>query len=241
MELTYDNRTGRPPGRGVTALGLVLPGVRRVRAQAGPCADHWAAHNRAVLARPGRRWVVLGDSMAQGVGGTTPEHGWAGVVEQRLREAGLELDLVNLSATGARVPDVLEQQLPVLDALLAEDDVAGVTVVIGSNDLFGGRVHSAALPGAMRELLERLPDGSVVATLPQPRAAARAANRWIEQASAAGRIRVIDLRTSGPDSWKGKVAADMFHPNDVGYEALADAIEPVVRRALREGRLAGER
>lgn len=238
MELTYDNRTGRPPGRGVTALGLVVPGVRRVRAQAGPCAEHWVAHNRAVLARPGRRWVVLGDSMAQGVGATTPERGWAGVVQARLRTAGQELDLVNLSATGARVPDVLAQQLPVLDALLAEDDVAGVTVVIGSNDLFGGREHSSALPAAMRELMDRLPDGSVVATLPQPRAAARGANRAIEAAAATGRIRVIDLRTSGPDSWKGKVASDMFHPNDIGYEALADAIEPVVRRALRDGLLA---
>lgn len=239
-ELAYANRTGRPSGPVVRLLGTVLRGVREVRAQADPYADAWHADNLEVLADPGRRWVALGDSMAQGVGGTTHRHGWAGVVARRLQDAGRDEQLVNLSATGARVPDVLEQQLPVLDALLARGEVAGVAVVIGSNDLFGRRRHAEALPEAMRELVDRLPDGAVVASLPQPRRAARAANRWIDAAAAAGRVRLVDLRVDGPRSWKGLVAADFFHPNDAGYEGLADAIEPVVRRAL-EGGLVGRR
>lgn len=239
-DLAYDNRTGRGPGRGVRLLGVVLRGVARVRGQADAYADTWHERNRAALAeiaaaRAGRRLVVLGDSMAQGVGGSSPDAGWAGVVAARLAAAGHDLTLLNLSATGARVDDVLRQQLPVLEALPPVPDGAGpdlVVAMIGSNDLFAGRAHRRALPGLMRELVDRLPDGAVVATLPQPRAAARAANRAIDAAVAAGRLHAVDLRTSGPSSWRGLVAEDFFHPNDEGYRALADAVEPVLEHVL---------
>ncbi len=40
------------------------------------------------------------------------------------------------------------------------------------------------------------------------------------------------MRESGPTSWRGRLAEDFFHPNDAGYAALADALEPAVRAAL---------
>lgn len=231
IDFPYDNRTGRGPGRIVRTLGLVVPGVRRVRGQADPYADAWRAHNLAALALPGRRWFVLGDSMSQSVGATSYDAGWVGQLGRRLAATGDPVTVVNLSASGARVPDLLAQQVPVLTALEPRpDDV--VTVLIGSNDLFGGRMHSAALPAAFAKLLERLPTGAVVATLPQPRDAAEQVNLLIDAAAAAGRVHVVDMRTSGPDSWWGKVAADFFHPNDAGYTAIADAFEPVVRQSL---------
>ncbi len=46
----------------------------------------------------------------------------------------------------------------------------------------------------------------------------------------------MDLRTDGPDSWRGRLAADFFHPNEAGYAAITDAFEPVVRDALLRGR-----
>lgn len=235
-ELTYANRTGRGPGRAVRALGVVVPGVSRVRAQAEPYADYWHRRNLEVLARPaaGRRWILTGDSMLQGVGASAPQAGLVGQLEERLRAAGHRLDLVNLSATGARVPDVIDQQLPVMRSLVAapEDTPDLVTVLIGSNDLFGGRVHREQLPEAMRRLVELLPHGAVVTTLPQPRAAAREANRHLDDAADDGRIRLVDLRVAGPASWKGKLAPDFFHPNDAGYAAMADAYEPVLLDAL---------
>lgn len=237
LDLPYDNRTGRGPGRVVRTLGLLVPGIRRVRAQADPYAREWSARNRAALTRPGRRWIALGDSMSQGVGASSPDAGLVGVLASRLRDAGQELNLVNLSATGARVTDLLEQQVPVLEQLPPSDPDAGsdlVTVVAGSNDLFGGRRHSGALSEAMARLVDLLPRGAVVATLPQPAAAATAANRHLDAAARRGDIRLVDLRTSGPTSWKGMLAADFFHPNDRGYAAMADAFEPVLRAALEE-------
>ena len=233
----YDNRTGRGPGRFVWALGVLVPGVARVRATADPYADAWRTANLRALAETARRWVVLGDSMSQGVGAPAFDRGLVGQLARRLAADGDVLRVVNLSATGARVPDLLDQQLPLLDALPPTGSRGPdlVTVLIGSNDLFGARRHRDALPTAMARLVDRLPRGAVVATLPQPRAAARAANRSIEAAAADGRIRMVDLRTAGPDTWRGRLAPDFFHPNEAGHAALADAFEPVVRRALRDG------
>jgi lysophospholipase L1-like esterase len=38
----------------------------------------------------------------------------------------------------------------------------------------------------------------------------------------------------GPDAWRGRLAADRFHPNDAGYALIADAFAPVVTAALAE-------
>lgn len=228
---TYDNRTGRPPGRFVKALSRVLPGVAHVWSQAEPYADAWHEHNVAVLQRPGRRWIVLGDSMSQGVGASAYDRGWVGQLADRLAASGLDLQVINLSSTGARVRDVIDQQLPVLSALGSRGDDL-VTVMVGSNDLFAGRTLRAALPPAYAELVSLLPTGSVVATLTQPPSAAVRANEQVERAAADGGIVMVDLRVTGPSSWRGRLAPDLFHPNDSGYAAIATAFEPTVRAVL---------
>lgn len=236
--LDYANRTGRAPGLGVRALGLVIPGVRRVQAQAEPYAAAWHAHNRAALGSPGRRWVVLGDSMSQSVGASAFDAGWVGQLAARLAADGDPLVVVNLSATGARTADVVDQQLPVLATLppaLGSDSPDLVTVLVGSNDLFAGQAARRALPTAFAAMVQALPHRAVVATLPQPRAAARRANRHVERAGADGRLEVVDMRTEGPSSWRGRLASDWFHPNDAGYAELARAFLPHVRRVLHEG------
>ncbi len=231
---TYDNRTGRGPGRTVRAMSAVLPGVARVWDQVEPYADAWRAHNLETLDRPGRRWIVLGDSLSQGVGASAYDAGWVGQLGRRLVATGHDLRIVNLSATGACVPDVLDQQLSVLDLLGWRDDDL-LTVLAGSNDLFGGQARRDRLPTACAELVDRLPGGSVVATLPQPTVASDRANVHIEHAAAAGRVVMVDLRVSGPRSWRGRLATDFFHPNDAGYSALATAFEPALRDVLARG------
>jgi lysophospholipase L1-like esterase len=233
---TYDNRTGRGPGRVLRVLGWFLPGVRSVQQHVSPYAEAWVAHNRAALATPGRRWYVVGDSMSQSVGATRWDRGWVHQLHERLTASGRDLVVVNLSATGAVLSDVLDQQLPLLDSLLASDPLAQgavITVLVGSNDLFN-KAHRPHLPGRFEDLLARLPTGTVVSTLPQPRAAAQRSNAQVWAAEKAGRVRVVDMATAGPRSWVGKVAADRFHPNDKGYAALADAFEPAVVRAYDE-------
>jgi len=229
---TYDNRTGRRPGRVVRAMSAVLPGVADVCSQVDPYASAWPAHNVDTLPRPGRRWIVLGgDSMSQSIGASAYNGRWVGQLAARLATTGNELRVVNLSATGARVTDLLFQQLPALDQLGSRDDDL-VTVLAGSNDLFGGRAGRTRLPEAFAELVDRVPPGSVVATLPQPTGAAGRANQHVERAARAGTIVMADLRVTGPRSWRGRLAGDFFHPNDAGYAAIATAFEPTLREVL---------
>ncbi|WP_375479533.1 SGNH/GDSL hydrolase family protein [uncultured Jatrophihabitans sp.] len=230
LAFDYANVTGRPRGAIVATVGRVLPGVAEVQRQVQPYAAAWRAANLAALSRPGRRWIVLGDSMSQGIG-ADPFAGWVNQLLDRLPES---LNVVNLSASGARVPDLLEQQMPVWRALPAAAPGAApdiVTVLVGSNDLMSRR-HRDAMPELFGQLLEQLPPGAIVATLPQPRAAAAAANKLIDAAARTRGLRVVDMRKSGPRSWRGKLAADHFHPNEIGYASIADAFEPAVRKAV---------
>nr|WP_281363201.1 SGNH/GDSL hydrolase family protein [Nocardioides perillae] len=183
------------------------------------------------MGRPGRRWFVLGDSMSQGVGASRHDRGWVGQLARRLAADGLELQVLNLSATGARADDVVAQQLPLVERIgVREGDLT--TVLVGSNDLYGGRAARRRLPAAYAALVAGVPPGTVVATLPRAHGVASRANAHVEEAAAVGRVRLLDLRTLGPDSWRGLLASDLFHPNDAGYAAIADAFEPTVRRAL---------
>lgn len=226
----YANVTGRASAPLVVALAKALPGVATVQRQHARYAREWRAANLAALAQPGPRWVIFGDSMSLGVGASSYDAGWVNRVRDRLRLAGFEYELVNLAANGARASDVLQQQIPAwrglppppAEAASAASAPDLVSLLIGSNDLLT-RQHRDRLPGELAQVLAHLPDGAVVATLPQPRRAARAANDVIAAVDAARGLTVVDMRTRGPRSWRGRLAEDHFHPNDAGYAGLADA------------------
>jgi lysophospholipase L1-like esterase len=234
--LDYANVTGRPPSRFVRTAAALSRGVGAVHRQHKPYAQSWFEANKVALTKPGRRWIVLGDSMSQGIGASRFDAGWVNQVHDRLARLGLELTIVNLSASGARVRDVIDQQIPAWRALPVARGTDGqpdlVTVLVGSNDLISRR-NRDQLPERFGEMLGHLSSGAVVATLPQPRAAADGANARLEAAAARGGVAVVDMRVSGPASWRGKLASDHFHPNDAGYGAIADAFWPTILHTLR--------
>jgi lysophospholipase L1-like esterase len=234
------DRGPRPPGPVVRALGRVFPGVREVQGQTEPYARAWDRANREALSRTGPLWVALGDSMTQGVGASAPDRGWVGQLSGRLTEGGWTHRLVNLSVTGARVQDVLEDQVPALDAIVAaEGPPALVTLVVGSNDVVSLRFRGG-LAHRFEALLDRLPEGSVVMNLPNPTREARRLDALIRERAAAGLLVLADMRADGPRGWRGMLSPDSFHPNDRGYAAMADVVERALRgaglpRAVPEG------
>ena len=233
IALSYANVTGRPSSTLVTAGARLFRGVGAVHRQIAPYARAWHDANVAALARTGRRWFVLGDSMSQGVGAARFDAGWVNQLSDRLAAAGHPVEIINLSASGARTADVIEQQLPVWHELArptsTEPDL--VTVLVGSNDLFSRRQRDL-LPATFERLLRALPPGAVVATMPQPRRAATDVNEGIARAVTERALVCVEMRRSGPSSWRGKLAADHFHPNELGYQSIADAFEPAVRSVL---------
>jgi lysophospholipase L1-like esterase len=219
--LEYDNESHRPGGWFVRLSARLSPGVRKVQAQIGPYARAWEEANAATLGTPGPLWVVLGDSMSQGIGASRYDCGWVSQLEVLLEQAGSLYRVFNLSVYGARVDDVLTRQLPTLRALDVEPDL--VTVLIGSNDIVS-RKHRRDLLGNYRELLRRLPPGSVVASPFGNFGLGKQINALVAEEAADRGLKVLHHRDDESlASWKGKLAEDHFHPNDLGYSGLAEA------------------
>jgi acyl-CoA thioesterase-1 len=209
----------------------MLPGIARVRAQTAPFAQAWQAANAEALRGGGPLWVALGDSMSQGIGAQSIDGGWVRQLHARLRLAGSPLRVVNLSVTGARLRDVIDRQAPRVAEL--GDAVALVTVLAGANDMFP-RDRRQHAPAAMAELLDVLPPGRiVVATLPRRNQAALDVNAVLDAAAGRGVIAIADLRGMTVRSLIGTRAADLFHPNERGYAALAGTFADAIPTHLR--------
>lgn len=202
----------------------VLPGVRQVAAQVAPYARSWEDANAASLAAEGPLWIVLGDSTAQGIGAPSYDQGYVGQVraalDARRGERG-RWRVLNWSRSGARAADVLNDQLPQLESLGVEP--ALLTVAIGANDVY--RTPLDTIVAEMRRIIDRLPEGAVIATLPQGLRPlkAEAVNAVIRAEAPAAGLVVADVWARTGPPWRGKFAADNFHPGTLGYADWAAA------------------
>lgn len=213
------------------AVVLVLAAVwavklAQVARSVGANAAYWAEPRGEA---GGLLYVALGDSAAQGIGASSPDRGYVALLADRLRQStGRPVQVVNLSESGARIRDVLDLQLPALEALDRTPDV--VTVAIGGNDV---RAYDrATFAVEARRLTAALPPGTYVADAPYfmhgrwERDAAQAA-RLLRQAAAAHDLRPVALHDALKDQgWRAMLtqfSADWFHPNDRGHRVWAEA------------------
>ncbi len=197
-------------------------------------------------ARP-LRFVVLGDSTAAGVGAGSAAKAYPTLLARRLAADGRRVRLIDLGVSGARVADVLSDQVP--KALEARPDL--VFVGMGANDV----THATSLD-AIREdsdaILSRLETTGatvVVAGPPDMRAPAfleplRSIAGWrgrvvaaaIEGVAEERGVTTVELaRVTGPLFAKDPDryhSTDDFHPSADGYALWADAIYPVLEEAL---------
>ena len=232
---TYLTRTHAAEVSGLRAgpFGRWADGVTAMRADCIAFADHWQAHNEQVLQASGPLWVVLGDSTAQGLGAPNPEDGYVGQVLDALRQrTGLPWRVLNLSASGSLIRDVLATQLT---RLPVSADL--VTCGIGVNDvLYSG---PGRLFADLRALLTAVPDRTVVLDLPVPAGYAgllgRAGrpyltriNRTIHEVAAVRGLPVAEVSTHFLPPWSGKFASDCFHPSQDGYRDWTRALLAVL-------------
>ena len=219
----YTNLSGRPPAALLTRLAPIVRGVRETLGQVAPWAAWWRANNVRALSSGRPLWVVLGDSLSQGIGASSPEHGWVGRVAAdpppRLRDAAV----LNLSFNGARALDVLETQLPAHDVLRHHHEIACVTLLIGNNDLMNPR-WCRRLPTTMSRLLDVVPDGTVVARQSGMQRTAAEFNAVLHRAAARRDLHVADFRVPHLRDFVGRLGRDFFHPSDRGYAQMADAV-----------------
>jgi lysophospholipase L1-like esterase len=213
MTFEYSNLNDRAPSRLLRLARRLLPGVDLVENEIKPYAEAWQERNLEALASADPLWVVLGDSLSQGVGASSVEHGWVLETWRALADHGVRYRIVNLSFSGARVSDVIDRQIPALAGLSALP--ALITVLIGSNDIIR-RDLRARLPEHYRALLSALPPGALVATVPRGRGVQVEVNRIVAEAAKAGTVVAVPLQFA-----TGGRAPDHFHPDDAGYAAIA--------------------
>lgn len=209
---------------------LLLPGVRQIHAQVASYAKAWDAANAAALKDVGPLWVVLGDSTAQGIGAPSYDQGYVGQLKAALDEhSSTPWRVLNFSKSGARARDVLETQLPRLDAVEPPPEL--VTCAIGANDMFPTPLDDVI--ASLREIMRRLPKGAVIATVPQglrPQHAVVVNEIIRNEAPAAGLV-VADVWAHTGPPWEGKLASDRFHPGLVGYSSWAKAFAEALAAA----------
>lgn len=196
-------------------------------------------------------FVVLGDSTSAGVGAGTPERAYPVLLARHLASAGRRVRLMNLGISGARVRDVLTDQVPRAEG--ASPDL--VFVGIGGNDV----THLTRLARVRRDMerivrrLRGTGASVVVAGAPDMRARAflqplrsvaglrgRQVARAIEGVAIGAGVAVVPLAVatrpfvSGhPDRY---FSEDGFHPGPDGYAAWVAAITPVLEAAVEARR-----
>lgn len=194
-------------------------------------------------------FVVLGDSTGSGVGAVSQDLGFPRRCARALAtRTGRRVDLRVFAVSGARVADVLNDQLPRLKGL--RPDL--VLVVVGSNDV----THLTAPGSARRDLgrlLDRVRQASgrvIVSGVPAMGTATRLGQPlrllvgliatniydpiWREEASARSMLRVDLADRTGPDFSEDHslLAPDGFHPSPRGYALWAEVFDEVIQRAV---------
>ncbi len=214
----------KPPGLGVRAAALVVPGIRRVSAQIEPYTRYWSDRNQLAIsgADDGPLLVAIGDSTAIGIGASEPGRSYIGLLGHALgRRDGQRWRIINLAQSGAKVDDGLERQLPAL-AQLGHHGIEPDAVVccLGSNDVVWS-ADTVRVRRRLQRLIADLPAASTVGLAAGVSPRARLVNRAVRQAAAeAGHLLVDPWREPGPGP-RGRLAEDRFHPNDLGYVLMA--------------------
>lgn len=195
-----------------------------------------------VLNRPGtgKRVVWLGDSTAAGVGASSS----AGALPSQVADGLAAPEVAVLAVSGARVADVLADQLPKVAALRPNL----VLISVGANDTIhltgrGAFRHTyekvvRALPAGVPVVLLGVPDMGAIPRFAQP---LRAVSGWRGRnvdaevrrvAAGTGAVYADIAGPTGPPFRRHPdryFAADDFHPSDAGYGLWADAVLKVLR------------
>lgn len=216
---------------------MSLHKMKSVLKQIKPYREAWAKENQKMLQSSLPLWVVLGDSMSQGIGATSYRNGWVGQALDMLQTKGKRYAVINLSKSGAKIEDILTTQLPAMKQLTIQPAV--ITLLVGSNDLFAPRYRRKLLAN-LEELLKQLPEGTIVGDiferpetplLFKPLFTDKRASDLLKRMANRKKLIVIPLGEAFSPPWRDKLASDFFHPNNHGYEGIARLFVEVIQKS----------
>lgn len=214
--MTLPPLVAKDPAAGIKALARVFGGVRQISDQIVDYTRWWDAQNREAFESDGPRVVAIGDSMSLGIGASSPDSGYLGLVRNQLSAAdGRPWQMINLGSWGDKIQDGVDRQLPAL-AMIPTPEV--VLVCIGSNDMVWG-INLSKITRGMKTIIREVPGPAHISLLIGTSPRNIVANRsLIKAAERAGHPTVNPWF-----KWRGNQATDRFHPNDAGYRIMAGA------------------
>lgn len=196
-------------------------------------------------------YVALGDSTVEGVAATSPRHSYVSRLHERLRAIYPSARVDNLGVSGAVSADVLGRQLD--RAIGLRPDL--VTLSIGPNDITEGipvEDYEKNVDGILRRLTRETRALVVVNLLPDLAVTPRFArsderdvvgrltarfNEALGRKAGEHGVEIVDLYEPSRDEVPRRpelVAADGYHPSDLGYARWAELmwtrVEPRITR-----------
>jgi lysophospholipase L1-like esterase len=209
--------------------------------------------------------IGLGDSLTRGIGDASGQ-GYFGMVKKALQEKNTsDFSAVNLAVSGSTSPELVKQvQQERVQELLKKAN--WVTITIGGNDLFRGsgrleKIDEKAAEKArltyaenLSQILTTIQQQNKEATififglynpfgdLPEERRSSRLVAEWNETthkvAARFDRVVVVptfDLFQLQPSQY---LYDDHFHPNQLGYERMAQRLLQVINDKPKEAKTA---
>jgi lysophospholipase L1-like esterase len=177
-------------------------------------------------------YLAMGDSTAVGTGVYAKEESYPYAIALRLAQQGHYVHVINTAKSGARLNELLLEQLPTLTK--TTPDVISVT--IGANDATHFTDLKSyeqdlvtlknTLPQKANALLATSPSMSLIPALPYPYNIA-VGNRCEQQNALLlkvfgnSQVKIIDIYNHGPLRTIDKYATDRFHPSSLGYDVWA--------------------
>jgi acyl-CoA thioesterase I len=195
-------------------------------------------------------YVALGDSTVEGIGASRPELNYVSRLHARLHEIYRNARVENLGVGGATSLDVLTRQLE--PALARKPDL--VTLSVGPNDIteqvpLGDFTRNVdATLGRLAAdthaviVVNLLPDLAVTPRFRGHEAQAVVSRRSVEFNAALTRVatrhgaQIVDLYAPSRREVPARpelVAADGYHPSDLGYARWAELMWDAVRSRIR--------
>ena len=198
--------------------------------------EYWHQRANAPIREGDFVYLAIGDSVANGIGASSPQKGYVGLIAQHIHETtSRAVHVVNVSVTGATAADVIRDQLPQIKKL--SPDL--VTLDVGANDVNEGMPEDIFML-RFTTILDALPaHKTIVANLPnfkrgpQQSTLTRLNDAMHEQIVAHHFTMALVFEiTSATVRDVRTYAADFFHPSDKGHRNWFRAFEPHVDSLL---------
>lgn len=191
------------------------------------------------IAKPATKLLVFGDSTAVGIGADQLQSSFSYRIAQQLADSEHQIQVINYARSGARIADIVANQLPAQ----LPDRPLDIFISVGANDATHltnpdhyhqswQRIFDWLMTHPIdRIIISSAPDMGLTPALPfgfrqLVGARAKAENIWL-QAEIARRqlpISYLDIYNQAKLDRSDLYAADRFHPSSSGYQKWANLL-----------------